>query len=166
MVLATVEPQGPRRMLESVVQLYAPAHPYIRALVRFLSQALGKNTSGKVFFAHKDQVVEQPGEDTKNKNDDSQGLKRRGRRKISQTSSEKKVVVKPQVPSDNRVNLNTLTAEGLTQVLPGVGIKTAKEIIDLKQSLPGEKFNKLDQLKAVKRIDWDEVFATGDVFVE
>jgi DNA uptake protein ComE-like DNA-binding protein len=124
------------------------------------------DTSGKVFFAHKDQVVEQPGEDTKNKNDDSQGLKRRGRRKISQTSSEKKVVVKPQVPSDNRVNLNTLTAEGLTQVLPGVGIKTAKEIIDLKQSLPGEKFNKLDQLKAVKRIDWDEVFATGDVFVE
>ena len=44
--------------------------------------------------------------------------------------------------------------------------ETAKEIIDLKQSLPGEKFNKLDQLKAVKRIDWDEVFATGDVFVE
>ena len=44
--------------------------------------------------------------------------------------------------------------------------KTAKEIIDLKQGLPGEKFTKLDQLKAVKRIDWDEVFATGDVFVE
>ena len=74
--------------------------------------------------------------------------------------------MKPQVPSDNRVNLNTLTAEGLTQVLPGVGIKTAKEIIELKQDLPGEKFSKLDQLKAVKRIDWDEVFATGEVYVE
>ncbi len=88
-------------------------------------------------------------------------------RKVSQPKSEKKVVVpNPTVPTDNRINLNTLTAEGLTQVLPGVGIKTAKEIIDLKQGLPGEKFTKLDQLKAVKRIDWDEVFATGDVFVE
>ena len=124
------------------------------------------DTSGKVFFAHKDQVNDPPEEDKGSDEGVNQGLSRRGRRKVSQSKSEKKVVVKPQVPTDNRINLNTLTAEGLTQVLPGVGIKTAKEIIDLKQGLPGEKFTKLDQLKAVKRIDWDEVFATGDVFVE
>ena len=124
------------------------------------------DTSGKVFFAHKDQVTDPLEEDKESEQSDTQRLSRRGRRKVSGTKPEKKVVVKPQVPTDNRVNLNTLTAEGLTQVLPGVGIKTAKEIIELKQGLPGEKFTKLEQLKAVKRIDWDEVFATGDVFVE
>ena len=124
------------------------------------------DTSGKVFFAHKDQVNDPPEEDKGSDEGVNQGLSRRGRRKVSQSKDEKKVVVKPQVPTDNRINLNTLTAEGLTQVLPGVGIKTAKEIIDLKQGLPGERFTKLDQLKAVKRIDWEEVFATGDVFVE
>ena len=45
-------------------------------------------------------------------------------------------------------------------------ITTAKEIIELRQGLPGERFSKLDQLKAVKRIDWDEVFSTGEVYVE
>ncbi len=75
-------------------------------------------------------------------------------------------MVKPLPPADNRINLNTLTAEGLTQCLPGVGLKTAKEIIELKQSLPGEKFSKLDQLESIKRVEWAEVFATGVVYVE
>jgi|TARA_Y100000004_G_C8802802_1_gene364213 DNA uptake protein ComE-like DNA-binding protein len=121
-------------------------------------------TSGKVFFAHKDQV-----EDLEVKEPETtvvSNAKRRGRRNLSTPASKAPVVVKPQVPADNRVNLNNLTAEGLTQVLPGVGIKTAKEIIELKQGLPGERFIKLEQLKAVKRIDWDEVFATGEVYVE
>lgn len=120
------------------------------------------DTSAKVFFAHKDQLEDPL--DTSSEAGDIPNVKRRGRRKVS--TAKEKVVVKPSVPMDNRINLNTLTAEGLTQVLPGVGIKTAKEIIDLKQGLPGERFSKLDQLKAVKRIDWDEVFATGEVYVE
>ena len=121
------------------------------------------DTSGKVFFAHKDQVEEPVV--IEQKTNDNYSAKRRSRRKVSAGSKEP-IVVKPQVPTDNRINLNTLTAEGLTQVLPGVGIKTAKEIIELKQGLPGEKFQKLDQLKAVKRIDWDAVFETGKVYVE
>lgn len=121
------------------------------------------DTSAKVFFAHKDQLQDLV--DTESINDDKPVVNRRSRRKVSTPKSEK-IVVKPQVPVDNRINLNNLTAEGLTQVLPGVGIKTAKEIIELKQGLPGERFAKLDQLKAVKRIDWDEVFATGEVYVE
>ena len=64
--------------------------------------------------------------------DETQTRNRRNRRKVTAAKKEP-VVVKPQVPSDNRVNLNNLTAEGLTQVLPGVGIKTAKEIIELRQ---------------------------------
>jgi len=120
------------------------------------------DTSAKVFYAHKDQLEDPL--DTSSQADDTSYVKRRGRRKVS--TAKEKVVVKPAVPMDNRINLNTLTAEGLTQVLPGVGIKTAKEIMDLKQGLPGERFTKLDQLKAVKRIDWEEVFATGEVYVE
>jgi DNA uptake protein ComE-like DNA-binding protein len=122
------------------------------------------DTSGKVFFAHKDQVQELV-ENTEAEAEEAPSRNRRNRRKVTSAKKEP-VVVKPQVPSDNRVNLNNLTAEGLTQVLPGVGIKTAKEIIELRQGLPGERFSKLDQLKAVKRIDWDEVFSTGEVYVE
>ena len=120
------------------------------------------DTSAKVFYAHKDQLSE-----AVDKTESQEPvLKRRGRKRTTEEAAPQKVVVKPQVPTDNRVNLNTLTAEGLTQVLPGVGIKTDKEIIELKQGLPGEKFSKLEQLKAVKRIDWDEVFETGEVYVE
>ena len=122
------------------------------------------DTSGKVFFAHKDQVQELI-ETQQAESEELPTRNRRNRRKVTAAKKEP-VVVKPQVPTDNRVNLNNLTAEGLTQVLPGVGIKTAKEIIELRQGLPGERFSKLDQLKAVKRIDWDEVFSTGEVYVE
>ena len=121
------------------------------------------DTSGKVFYAHKDQIEELVTVEASS--DESPARNRRNRRKVTSNKKEP-IVVKPQVPTDNRVNLNTLTAEGLTQVLPGVGIKTAKEIIELKMGLPGERFSKLDQLKAVKRIDWDEVFSTGEVYVE
>lgn len=114
------------------------------------------NTSGKVFFAHKDQIES---EEVKNNTTNETPLRsRRAKRKVA--------VVRPQVPTDNRINLNNLTPEGLTQCLPGVGIKTAKEIVDLRQSLPGERFTKLEQLKAIKRVDWDQVFESGDVYVE
>jgi len=93
------------------------------------------DTSGKVFFAHKDQVQELV-ETQEPETDELPTRNRRNRRKVTATKKEP-IIVKPQVPTDNRVNLNTLTAEGLTQVLPGVGIKTAKEIIELRQSPPG-----------------------------
>lgn len=125
------------------------------------------NTTGKVFFAHKDQVDDFMEANTPTPK--SNALKtRRGRRAVKgeKTKEETNTVVKPLPPADNRINLNTLTAEGLTQCLPGVGLKTAKEIIELKQSLPGEKFSKLDQLESIKRVEWAEVFATGVVYVE
>jgi len=123
------------------------------------------NTTGKVFCAHKDQVdVFQ--EDTEPKATSNSVSVRRGRRNFKKDEPEAPVVIKPLPPIDNRINLNNLTAEGLTQCLPGVGLKTAKEIIELRQSLPGERFTKLDQLSSIKRVDWDEVFATGSVYVE
>ena len=121
------------------------------------------DTSGKVFFAHKDQVQSS----LKHKKLSQKNFLLQSTKPSQSTAAKKEpIVVKPQVLPTNRVNLNNLTAEGLTQVLPGVGIKTAKEIIELRQGLPGERFSKLDQLKAVKRIDWDEVFSTGEVYVE
>ena len=43
--------------------------------------------------------------------------------------------------------------------LKGIGLKTAREIKDLQMSLSGEKFNNLEQLKQIKRVDWNSVFS-------
>jgi DNA uptake protein ComE-like DNA-binding protein len=43
--------------------------------------------------------------------------------------------------------------------LKGIGLKTAREIKDLQMSLSGEKFNNLEQLKQIKRVDWNSVLA-------
>lgn len=122
------------------------------------------NTTGKVFFAHKDQVDEFQ-EDLDPKPTTNTLQTRRGRRAVKK-EGEEVAVVKPLPPTDNRINLNNLTPEGLTQCLPGVGLKTAKEIVELRQSLPGERFTKLEQLESIKRVEWSEVFATGVVYVE
>jgi DNA uptake protein ComE-like DNA-binding protein len=122
------------------------------------------STTGKVFFAHKDQVDEFK-EDLEPKPVSNTLQTRRGRRTVKSDESEAPVV-KPLPPIDNRINLNNLTPEGLTQCLPGVGLKTAKEIVELRQSLPGERFTKLEQLESIKRVEWSEVFATGVVYVE
>ncbi len=122
------------------------------------------NTTGKVFFAHKDQVDEFK-EDLEPKPATNTLQTRRGRRPVKKEEGEV-AVVKPLPPTDNRINLNNLTPEGLTQCLPGVGLKTAKEIVELRQSLPGERFTKLEQLESIKRVEWSEVFATGVVYVE
>lgn len=122
------------------------------------------STTGKVFFAYKDQV-DDFNEDTEPKATASTLQTRRGRRTVKK-EGEEVAVVKPLPPTDNRINLNNLTPEGLTQCLPGVGLKTAKEIVELRQSLPGERFTKLEQLESIKRVEWSEVFATGVVYVE
>jgi len=122
------------------------------------------NTTGKVFFAHKDQIGELV-EDSEPKTSPNHVGTRRNRRPLK-AEEEKAPIIKPLPPADSRINLNNLTPEGLTQCLPGVGLKTAKEIVELRQSLPGERFTKLDQLQSIKRVDWDEVFATGSVYVE
>lgn len=110
-------------------------------------------TTGKVFFAHKNQI-EQKEEDTSVENDAKPVKSRRGRQ-----------IVKPQVPAPNRFNLNAATPELLTQILPGVGLKTATEIIELRMSLPGERFTKLEQLRQIKHINWDEILSDS-IYVE
>ena len=45
--------------------------------------------------------------------------------------------------------------------IKGIGLKTAKEIKDLQMSLSGEKFANLEQLRQIKRVDWDSLFAAN-----
>lgn len=110
-------------------------------------------TTGKVFFAHKSQIIE---ELKKEEEIAGKAVKQRRGRQI----------VKPEVQAFNRVNLNSATPELLTQILKGVGLKTAIQIKELQQSLPGERFSKLDQLKAITQVDWDSVLESGNVYVE
>jgi DNA uptake protein ComE-like DNA-binding protein len=109
-------------------------------------------TTGKVFFAHKDQVIETL---TEEKLDEKQVKQRRGRQ-----------IIKPEVQAFNRVNINSATPQLLTQVLKGIGLKTATEIKELQQSLPGERFTKLEQLKSISRVDWDSVLEGDIAYVE
>jgi len=64
-----------------------------------------------------------------------------------------------QFPPDTRLNINGATAQMIADHIKGIGLKTAKEIKDLQMSLSGERFNNLEQLKAIKRVDWEAVIA-------
>ena len=62
-------------------------------------------------------------------------------------------------PPDNRLNINGATAQMIADHIKGIGLKTAREIKDLQMSLSGERFNNLEQLKQIKRVDWGAVLA-------
>ena len=68
------------------------------------------------------------------------------------------------IPADNRLNLNVATAEGIAKAVKGIGYATAKKIVELRLSLPGERFKSLDQLKKIGRVDWDEVIAADVMY--
>jgi DNA uptake protein ComE-like DNA-binding protein len=62
-------------------------------------------------------------------------------------------------PPDHRLNVNSATAQMIADHIKGIGLKTAREIKDLQMSLSGERFSSLEQLKQIKRVDWDSVLA-------
>jgi DNA uptake protein ComE-like DNA-binding protein len=68
-------------------------------------------------------------------------------------------------PPDTRLNINSATAQMIADHIKGIGLKTAREIKDLQMSLSGERFNSLEQLKQIKRVDWDSVLAADLVRV-
>ena len=69
-----------------------------------------------------------------------------------------KLTTRETFPLDMRVNINTASARQIADALPGVGLKTARDIKDLQTSCSGERFQNLEQLKAIKRVDWDTIF--------
>ena len=68
-------------------------------------------------------------------------------------------------PPDQRLNVNSATAQMLADHIKGIGLKTAREIKDLQMSLSGERFHSLEQLKQIQRIDWEAVLAADLVRV-
>jgi len=77
-----------------------------------------------------------------------------------------KVTNRETFPVDIRININTASARQIADALPGVGLKTARDIKDLQSSMSGEKFVKLEQLKSIKRVDWDEILKENLIRVE
>ena len=61
--------------------------------------------------------------------------------------------------TSTRLNINGATAQMIADHIKGIGLKTAREIKDLQMSLSGEKFANLEQLKEIKRVDWESVIA-------
>ena len=77
-----------------------------------------------------------------------------------------KVTTRESFPIDVRVNINTASARQIADALPGVGLKTARDIKDLQTSCSGERFQKLEQLRSIKRVDWDQIFEENLVRVD
>ena len=69
-------------------------------------------------------------------------------------------------PLDRRLNINTASARQIADSLPGVGLKTARDIKDLQTTMTGERYTKLEKLKGIKRIDWDAIFKENLVRVD
>ena len=69
-------------------------------------------------------------------------------------------------PLDRRLNINTASARQIADTLPGVGLKTARDIKDLQTTMTGERYKKLEQLRGIKRIDWDAIFKENLVRVD
>ena len=70
---------------------------------------------------------------------------------------EEQELKKPVIPPETRINLNLATQQVLTQAIKGIGHSSAKQIIELRASLPNERFTSWEQLRAVKRVNWDAV---------
>ena len=77
-----------------------------------------------------------------------------------------KLTTRETFPIDTRVNINTASARQIADSLPGVGLKTARDIKDLQTTCSGERFQKLEQLRSIKRVDWDQIFKENLVRVD
>ena len=77
-----------------------------------------------------------------------------------------KLTTRETFPVDVRININTASARQIADALPGVGLKTARDIKDLQTSCSGERFQKLEQLRSIKRVDWDTIFDENLVRVD
>lgn len=70
------------------------------------------------------------------------------------------------IPMETRLNINLATAEMIADRLNGIGYKTAKEIVEKRSELAGERFTSLKQLEETTgRVDWKEIFKQDLVFL-
>ena len=106
---------------------------------------------GRVFTAYKTEVVP-----------DQKATKQVKSLQVKDAAAQEEV---RKFPPETRLNVNAATAQMIADHIKGIGLKTAREIKDLQLSLSGERFHSLDQLKQIKRVDWDSVFAADLVRV-
>ena len=104
-----------------------------------------KDQDDKILYAYKHELEE-----------DLQGTKKVKTLQIKDKAAKEEP---REFPPETRLNINGATAQMIADHIKGIGVKTAKEIKDLQMSLSGEKFNNLEQLKQIKRVDWDSVLA-------
>lgn len=75
------------------------------------------------------------------------------------------VIPEPAIPADTRLNINLASAEEIAKRVKGIGYATAKKIVDLRLSMSGERFVKLEQLRKIGRVDWDVVFEEDVIYI-
>ena len=113
--------------------------------------AMVKNQSGEVSYVALDNLLEwEKGSGRTQRVAKPQQIKR----DIDKQESEQKA---PAIPPETRINLNLATQQVLTTAIKGIGHSSAKQIIELRSSLPNERFTTWDQLRQVKRVNWDAV---------
>ena len=120
------------------------------------------NANDEVDYVHEDDLIphlEATNEKIKTEERLTAELKATGDKSAKPTNRET-------FPLDRRLNINTASARQIADTLPGVGLKTARDIKDLQTTMTGERYTKLEQLKGIKRIDWDAMFKDNLVRVD
>ena len=120
------------------------------------------NANDEVDYVHEDDLIphlEATNEKIKTEESLTAELQATGDKTAKPTSRET-------FPVDRRLNINTASARQIADTLPGVGLKTARDIKDLQTTMTGERYTKLEQLKGIKRIDWDAIFGENLVRVD
>ena len=120
------------------------------------------NANDEVDYVHEDDLIphlEATNEKIKTEERLTAELKSTGDKTAKPTNRET-------FPLDRRLNINTASARQIADTLPGVGLKTARDIKDLQTTMTGERYTKLEQLKGIKRIDWDAIFKENLVRVD
>jgi len=117
--------------------------------------AMVKTATGKVSIVPLETLVSyEPGKGRTGKSIEPQS---------AEGSLDEELIPTPTIPVDTRLNINTATPETIAKHVRGIGYATAKKIVELRSSLPGERFKELAQLKRVGRVDWDAVIE-ADLF--
>ena len=120
------------------------------------------NANDEVDYVHEDDLIphlEATNEKIKTEERLTAELKATGDKTAKPTNRET-------FPLDRSLNINTASARQIADTLPGVGLKTARDIKDLQTTMTGERYTKLEQLKGIKRIDWDAIFKDNLVRVD
>ena len=120
------------------------------------------NANDEVDYVHEDDLIphlEATNEKIKTEERLTAELKATGDKSAKPTNRET-------FPLDRRLNINTASARQIADTLPGVGLKTARDIKDLQTTMTGERYTKLEQLKGIKRIDWVAIFKDNLVRVD